>query len=42
MNRNFDIDLELGENAERDFAQMLKRKMTTVRAIQKVDHKKYP
>jgi hypothetical protein len=42
MTRNFEIDLELGEKAEREFAQMLKRKMTTVRAIQKVDHKKYP
>ena len=42
MTRNFEIDLELGEKAEREFAQMLKRKMTTVRAIQKVDHSRYP
>ena len=42
MNRNFEIDLALGEQAERDFAKMLKKKMNTVRAIQKVDHKKYP
>jgi hypothetical protein len=42
MTRNFEIDLRLGEKAERDFAQVLKTKMTTVRAIQKVDHARYP
>jgi hypothetical protein len=42
MTRNFEIDLKLGEQAERDFAKVLKKRMTTVRAIQKVDHTRYP
>ena len=40
--RTFEIDLELGETAERDFAKVLKKKMRTVKAIQKVNYKKYP
>ena len=40
--RTFEIDLELGEQAEREFAAVLKKKMTTVRAIQKVNYKKFP
>ena len=40
-NRNFDIDLELGEKAEKEFAQMLKRKMKGLTCVQKVDYKKY-
>jgi hypothetical protein len=42
MTRTFEIDLKLGETAERDFAKVLKKRMTTVRAIQKVDHTRYP
>ena len=42
MTRTFTIDLETGEQAERDFAKMLKKKMTTLKGVQKVDHKKFP
>jgi len=40
--RSFMIDLAAGEEAERDFANMLKRKMKTLKYVQKVDYKKFP
>jgi len=42
MTRTFDIDLKLGETAERDFAKVLKKRMKGLTHIQKVDYKKYP
>jgi hypothetical protein len=42
MTRNFEIDLELGETAERAFAAVLKKNLKGLTHIQKVDHKKYP
>ena len=42
MTRTFEIDLKLGETAERDFASVLKKNLKGLTGIQKVDHKKYP
>jgi hypothetical protein len=41
MTRTFEIDLKLGETAERAFAAVLKKNLKGLTHIQKVDHKKY-
>jgi len=40
--RSFMIDLESGEQAEKDFAACLKARMKTLKFVQKVDFKKFP
>lgn len=40
--RNFSIDLSLGEKAERECAHLLKKNLKKCIAIQKVDHKRFP
>lgn len=40
--RSFMIDLESGEQAEKDFAKVLQSKMKTLKYVQKVDYKKFP
>jgi len=41
-NRNFSIDLDLGEVAEKKLAKVLQNRLKGVKAIQKMDHKKAP
>ena len=40
--RNWTIDLQTGEQAEKDFAQSLKKRMKTLKYVQKVDYKQFP
>ena len=42
MERNWQIDLAKGEEAERDFANMLKWQMKSLKYVQKVDYADYP
>jgi len=40
--RNWTIDLQTGEQAEKDFAQSLEKRMKTLKYVQKVDYKQFP